>query len=504
MAAATALPPIHFLPGLLGFGVLVAGLWRDGAGPRAAFARGTLFGFGFFLVGLYWVGIAFFADAERFGVYAVPAVLLLALGLGLTVGAAAALACLRRWRRVEAMALAFAILWTLAEPLRGELGLQFPWNPIASVWAVSAITLQAVAFVGTYGLSLLTVAAAALSARWFVADAPGRRFALAAPLGLTALILVAGALRPWATPAPPDTGVRVRIVQASIPQRDKWKPERRVAWLRRHAELSARPDGPAPRVVVWPESAVPFQIEREPEVRDYLARVVPPDGALLVGGDRFELDRQPPTANNSLFVLGPGGAVAGRYDKVDLVPFGEFLPLRGVLGRFGLGKLTEGSIDFVPGPGRVTLDLPGGLPPASPLICYEAAFPGRATAAGAPRPGWLVNITNDAWFGVSSGPYQHLAMARMRAVEEGLPLVRAANTGISAVIDAQGRVVASLGLNRSGTLDATLPGALPAPSWARQLGPLPFASLLLALAIASVVVENGGRTRRAGAAAAGG
>lgn len=504
MAVATALPPLYILPGLLGFGVLIAGLWRDAPGPWIAFLRGTLFGFGFFLVGLYWVGIAFFADAERFGVFAVPAVLLLALGLGLTMGVAAALAACRRWHRIEALALAFALLWTVAEPLRGGLGLQFPWNPIATVWTASDLTLQAVAWFGTYGLSLLTVAAASCSAGLFRTRSVTRRRAAAIPLGFAVVVVAAGALRVWTAPAPASTEIPVRIVQASVAQHHKWDPEQRVAWLRRHAELSVRPHDPPPRVVVWPESAVPYEIEREPEVRRFLAGVVPPGGALLVGGDRFELEREPPVANNSLFVLDDTGAVRARYDKVDLVPFGEFLPLRGLFSRIGLEKLTRGSIDFQPGPGRVTLDLPG-LPPASPLICYEVAFPGDATGPGE-RPGWLVNITNDAWFGVSSGPYQHLAMARMRAVEEGLPLVRAANTGISAVIDAQGRVQARLGLNQAGVIDAMLPAPHPVASPARRLQPYLFPSLLLIVAAISVLVERAGRIscgEAAGAAAVG-
>jgi apolipoprotein N-acyltransferase len=499
MAVAAALPPLHFLPGLLGFGALVAGLWRDGAGPRVAFARGTLFGFGFFLVGLYWVAIAFFVDAERFGALAVPAVLLLALGLGLTVGVAAAVVASRRWYRVEAMGLAFAVCWTVAEPLRGSLGLQFPWNPIATVWAVSDVTLQAVAFLGTHGLSLLTVAVASCSAPLFLrGGAPGLRAAAALlpALAFAGLVLGTGTVRLWTAPALPPTGVPMRIVQASVSQHHKWDPEQRVAWLRRHAELSLQPGDPPPKVVVWPESAVPYEIEREPEVRRFLARAVPPGGALLAGGDRYELERQPPVAHNSLFVLDERGSVRARYDKVDLVPFGEFLPFRALLGRIGLEKLTRGSLDFLPGPGRVTLGVPGAGP-ASPLICYEAAFPAEATAPGGPRPAWLVNITNDGWFGVSSGPYQHLAMARMRAVEEGLPLIRAANTGISAVIDAHGRVLARLGLNQAGVIDAPLPPALPGPSPARGLTPYLLAALLLLVAGASVLVERPGRSARA-------
>jgi apolipoprotein N-acyltransferase len=239
---------------------------------------------------------------------------------------------------------------------------------------------------------------------------------------------------------------------------------------------------------------VPYQIENEPEVRRYLASVVAERGVLLVGGDRFDLTKDPPIASNSLFVLDGAGTVRARYDKVDLVPFGEFLPLRAVLGRIGLAKLTQGSIDFVSGPGRVTLSLPG-LPPVSPLICYEAAFPGRATADGA-RPAWLVNITNDAWFGVSSGPFQHLAMARMRAVEEGLPLVRAANTGISVVTDAHGRVLHRLRLNEAGVIDATLPASLPQASPARLLAPVLFPGLLVGMIALSVLVERSDRVSR--------
>ena len=495
--AAGALPPLYILPALVGFGVLLALLHRDAPRPARAFVRGTAFGFGFFLAGLYWVGIAFFADAERFGAYAVPAVLGLALLLALTVGLAAALVALHRWRSLAAQALAFAAAWTLAELLRGGLGLQFPWNPIASVWAVSDATLQAVALTGTYGLSLLTVAAAGLTAPWFLAGATGRAAALVPALALAVVIAGGGALRLARAPEPPDTDVRIRVVQANVAQHHKWDPEKRLIWFRRHLELSAAAANQPPRIIVWPESAVPYDIDGQIEVRDYLATVIPGDGFLLVGSDRYLLDRDPEVAHNTLFALAPGGEVVARYDKVDLVPFGEFLPMRALLGRLGLAKLTQGSVDFVPGPGRATVRL-DGLPAFSPLICYEAAFPARATAAGE-RPAWLLNITNDAWFGRSSGPFQHFAMARMRAVEEGLPLVRAANTGISAVTDAHGRIRARLGLGRTGTLDMALPGALPrAPVGGRHAVPLTL-GLLLAAASASFTIEFRRRSGSTGA-----
>ncbi len=488
VAAAAALPPLYLLPGLAGFGVLVAVLHQEPPGPLRAFLRGTAFGFGFFLAGLYWVGIAFFADPERFGVYAVPAVLGLALFLALSVGLAAALVALRTWRSVTARALALAVAWTLAEPLRGAWGLQFPWNPIALVWAVSDATLQSVAFAGTYGLSLLTVAAAGLTAPLVMPGARRRRAAILLPPLFALLVLASGALRLATAPPVPDTGVQLRIVQANVAQHHKWDPEKRYQWFQRHLELSATPRATPAQVVVWPESAVPYDVDAQLEVREYLATAVPRHGTLLVGGDRYQLDREPAVAHNTLFALGPGAEVLARYDKVDLVPFGEFLPFRAILGGFGLSKLTEGSIDFLPGPGRVTLHV-AGVPPVSPLICYEAAFPDGATAAGGDRPAWLVNITNDAWFGRSSGPYQHLAMARMRAVEEGLPLVRAANTGISVVTDAYGRVRARRGLMRTGVIDAVLPGALPEPSFARRHAPLVLLFLLAAVTGLSLLVE---------------
>ena len=488
IVAAGALPPSYLLPALLGFGVLVAVLHRGAPGPGAAFLRGTAFGFGFFLAGLYWVGIAFFADAERFGIYAVPAVLGLALFLALTVGLAAALVSLRRWRSVEARALAFAVAWTLAEPLRGGLGLQFPWNPIAVVWAISDATLQTVAFFGTYGLSMLTVAAAGLTAPLFLTGPHARRAPLLGASALVLAIIGLGIFRlAWAAEIP-DTSVRLRLVQANVAQHHKWDPVKRLQWFRRHLELSATPAMPPPRIVVWPESAVPYDIDGQAEVRDYLAPVVPPGGVLLVGGDRYEFDREPPAAHNTLFALGDRAEVLARYDKVNLVPFGEFLPLRGVLGHLGLRKLTEGSIDFQPGPGRMSLRL-RDLPPASPLICYEAAFPAAASDPD-DRPAWLLNITNDAWFGRSSGPYQHLAMARMRAVEEGLPLVRAANTGISVVTDAYGRIRDRLALNQTGIIDADLPGALPQASFGRRHLLAVTLGLLLLIAAASVMIER--------------
>ncbi|HLT02691.1 MAG TPA: apolipoprotein N-acyltransferase, partial [Geminicoccaceae bacterium] len=287
-------------------------------------------------------------------------------------------------------------------------------------------------------------------------------------------------------------GVHLRLVQGNIAQQQKWQPEGRRLAFDRHLTLSAESrDGITH--VIWPESAAPYPLEQDGVAREMIAEVVPPGGLLLTGGERFDLSGEPPLAWNSLFVLDGTGAILARYDKRDLVPFGEFLPLRDVLGRIGLDKLTHGSIDFQAGPGRATIRLPG-LPPFSPLICYEAIFPGSVVDRD-DRPAWLLNITNDAWFGRSTGPYQHFAMARMRAIEEGLPLVRSANSGISAVVDAWGRTEAQLALGETGVLDAALPQPLPGGTpFARSGGLIVLAPAAL-LVLAALLLEA--RRRRA-------
>ena len=481
---ALALPPIGFWPALIGFAGLLDLLRRAGD-PRRAFLLGWCFGFGHCLAGLYWIAIAFFADAERFGALAVPAVLLLCAGLALYPALAALAVALCRCRSSAAAALTLAVAWLLTELLRAHLFGGFPWNLIGYAFAGSAGLSQLAALTGVWGQSLLAVAAGALPVALLQPGARRRSQPAVAAGLMLALAWAGGTLRLPDAPIEPVTGVRLRLVQGNIAQHHKWQPELRARWFQRYLDLSARP-GDRIAAVIWPESAAPYPLDREPEARRLIARVLPPGGLLLTGGERFDLESEPPRAWNSLFALDDTGRILAVYDKYDLVPFGEFLPFRSVLGRLGLEKLTEGSIDFQAGRGPETLALPG-LPPFSPLICYEAIFPGRAVTPNA-RPEWLLNITNDAWFGDSSGPYQHFAMARFRAIEEGLPLVRAANTGISAMVDPFGRVQARLDLGVTGVLDADLPPALPPPPFARfGLWPIVIAVGVTGLVI--VIVE---------------
>jgi apolipoprotein N-acyltransferase len=491
--AALTLPPLHVYPLLLSFAGLLDLLRHTERRPQA-FVIGWCFGFAHFLLGLYWIGIAFFTDAERFGIFAVPAVVLLCAYLACFPALAAWLTVLYRWQSPVASALVLALAWTATEALRGLLFGGFPWNLIGYAFAASSAISQLAALAGVHGLSLLAVALGALPAAWVDrSERPGWQ-PLAAGVATLIAIWAGGALRLADAVAEPSAAVHLRLVQANIAQPDKWQPEARAQAFERHLTLSAeRPD--AVTHIIWPESASPYPLGQEPVARQMVAAVVPPDGLLLTGGERYDLSSEPPRVWNSLFVIDDTGSIRARYDKRDLVPFGEFLPLRDVLSRVGLAKLTHGSIDFQPGPGRQTIALPG-LPPFSPLICYEAIFPGSVVDPDV-RPDWLLNVTNDAWFGHSSGPYQHFAMARMRAIEEGLPLVRSANSGISAVIDPWGRVQAELGLGATGVLDADLPRPLPGTTPFARTGPVIVVVPAALLALCALLLEA---RRRHGAA----
>ncbi|MHA1599250.1 MAG: apolipoprotein N-acyltransferase [Alphaproteobacteria bacterium] len=460
--AAAALPPLHLVPLLI---VAFTGLlWLlDGAQgtrrPRQAALIGWSFGFGHMAAGLYWVGIAFLVDSARFGLIMPFAVAGLAAGMALFPTLAVYAVALTGWRGPARVVL-LAAAWLALEWLRSWLFTGFPWNLIGTVWSFSPAMLQLASVTGVWGLTWLTVLAAAAPAVLAEPDGLGARGGRRARafvitvFAMIGLVWAGGALRLAAAPAPgtavvPD--VRLRLVQASIPQALKWVPEMRRRHVDQQRQLSLRA-GPAPVThIIWPETAVPYLLDQDPDLRRILAEIVPLGGLLITGTPRAA-DAGDPRLWNSLQALDEYGEIVATYDKHHLVPFGEYTPLRRLLGAM---KLTTGSTDFSAGPGPMTLTLPG-LPAASPLVCYEAIFPGQVVAAG-DRPGWLLNITNDGWFGNSSGPYQHLASARMRAVEEGLPLIRVANSGISAVVDPFGRLIGHLALNQIGVLDASLP-----------------------------------------------
>ncbi len=454
--ACAALPPLYLVPLL--WPAFTGLLWllegaRRGSG---AFFIGWAFGTGHFLAGLYWVGIAFFVEAGQFAALSPIAVGALAAGIGLFP----ALAVLIAWltvRRGPARVLMLAAAWLATEWLRSWVFSGFPWNLIGSVWVVSDAMLQFAALTGVWGLSLVTMVAAAAPAT--LGDADPRPLRRWAPTGLSMLILaliwLGGTLRLAAAPSPQDDaveGVTLRLVQPSIEQSSKWQADLRSAHIADQMALTAGAGAARVTHAIWAETAITYFLANEPKLRRALARVVPPGGLLLSGAPRGAGQGSEMRIWNSFHALDFSGEIRGTYDKFHLVPFGEHVPLRSL---FGLSKLTQGRRDFSSGAGLRTLELPG-LPPVGPLICYEVIFPGKVTQPGK-RPAWLLNLTNDAWFGNSSGPYQHFASARLRAVEEGLPLVRVANSGISAVVDSHGRVRAKLELNRVGVIDSALP-----------------------------------------------
>ena len=479
--AALALPPVHAIPLLwLAFPALL--LLVDGAaGWAGAFAVGWWFGFGHFSLSLYWIAHALLVDPVRFGWMIPFAVFGLGGLLGVFTGGAA-LAAWRFGRSRPARLLWLAVAWAAMEWLRSWVLTGFPWNLVATVWLPVLPLAQGVALVGSYGLGLLTVAVASLPAVW-----PRHRIAVAVGHLLLAAVALWGAVRLPAEAMAPVEGVRLRLVQANIEQTLKWRPEMRLENLRRELDLSLSPGFDAVTDVVWPETAAPSFLDQDPQALAMVARAAPPKGLLLTGAVRGTPQGvQPFRIWNSLLAIDHRGDIVATYDKAHLVPFGEYMPLRGILPL--AGKLTAGEVDFSAGPGPISLSLPG-VPSVSPLICYEIIFPAEVVDPRH-RPQWLLNVTNDGWFGISAGPYQHFASARLRAIEQGVSLVRAANTGISAVVDPYGRVVAELGLGRTGVLDSELPISLGSPPLYARWGDGIFLLLVILFAAGAIVCDK--------------
>ncbi len=390
--------------------------------------------------------------------FAVPALAAL-LALFIAVPCAAARLARPGWRQ----ACVFASVWLLSDLARQFIGTGFPWNPWGSVWAIPGsvgdIMIQPAAWIGTPGLTLVTVLLAATPAL-------GRRWVAGA--GAVLLLWAGLGWHRMREPLPPMAGIDAVLVQGNMRQGEKWDRTAALAAFERQLALTrdgvARADG-RPSVVIWPETSSVFLLQYDPAAREAIMNAAAPARAALVGGLTFAaspfqgaMADNPP--RNSLIALQQDGArIDGIYDKWHLVPFGEYPPswvpfaIQVVPGHFAFGT------------GPATLRVPG-VPPFGPMICYEAIFPAQVVDQ-AHRPDWLVNITNDAWFGNSTGPRQHLAAARLRAVEEGLPLFRAANTGITAAFDSRGHELGRLPLNVAGALTLAVPGARPATSFSR-------------------------------------
>ena len=509
--SATGFAPLHLWPltllALAGWMALVA---RSPKGSRAL-GVGWAFGVGHFVVGLNWIATAFTYQAAMPAWLGWIAVGLLALYLAIYPALAAWGAWLvRRWgepaTRLTAPSyiLAFAGLWTLTEWLRSWVFTGFAWNPLG---AIAIGFAQPAQWIGTYGLSgLVCIVAGIYVLPYFQRrtteetprDIPERQ-QLLYQLGfgvVIAIFMVLVYFRPFPTSERKQAAgtIPITVVQPNVGQEDKWEGSKADLNFEKLARLTT-PRDDTPRLILWPEAAVPDYLEagypppyydRSPvEARLRLTQLMNAQDLMLLGALKLELDKAGDVvgARNAVMTVHADGTLGPRYDKAHLVPYGEYLPMRPILSAIGLSRLAPGDIDFWPGPGARTLDL-GAFGRAGLQICYEIIFSGQVVDR-AHRPDFIFNPSNDAWFG-SWGPPQHLAQARLRAIEEGLPVVRSTPTGISAVIDADGRVLESLPMHRAGRIDTTLPPAHAPTLFARygNLLPVGFALLLLALAIA--------------------
>lgn len=493
---------VWLLDGALGHDLRPLRARLQGCGQAAL--DGWCFGFGYHLVGLWWLGTAFLVEPDKFA-WALPlGVLGLPAGLGLFSALGFALARLG-WSASPLRVFTFAAANTLAEVLRGTLLTGFPWNSYGMAFGEHLPGAQLASVVGLYGLTLLALLAGALPAACVDLASHTRRlraWPAAAAIALTIGVFGFGVLRLQTPASPLASGVKLRVMQPNIPQSARFEGDTSLDLVKSYVELSDRATSPTAAGLadvthlVWPESPFPFVLVNEPRALGTIANALAGRTVLLTGGIRLGGGGRGTDAYNSLFVIGRDGRIADTYDKVHLVPFGEYLPASGLLRALGVRQFVELPGGFGSGTVRRPVSVPG-LPPVQPLICYEAIFPGEVTPSrpDAPRPGVLVNITNDAWFGTTPGPYQHWAQARLRAVEEGIPLVRSANSGISAVTDGFGRVLASLPLGATGVLDAGLPRALPPPIFARHPVLAPF-SLWLAAAVIGLLPVFGARPRK--------
>ncbi|MBB2971934.1 apolipoprotein N-acyltransferase [Mesorhizobium sp. RMAD-H1] len=495
--ATLALPPYDFFAVcLVSFPVLVwlidgavdtaDGGWLRRALPAAAV--GWWFGFGYFVSGLWWVGAALLVDAQNFA-WALP---LAVLGLPAFLAFFYALATLVArllWSDGLGRIFALAFGFGLAEWLRSFLFTGFPWNAIGYAAMPVPLLMQSDAVVGLYGMNALAVLVFAAPA--LLADRRHRRTGLAIALALVAAHVGFGLYRlhnaPTTTEEAAGNGVRVRIVQPSIAQTAKWDNAARRAIFDKHIALTEtppKPGEPKPSVIVWPETSIPYILTQTPEALARIGEALSDGQVLLAGAVREEQGTGDagPLYYNSIYAINDRGEITDAVDKVHLVPFGEYLPLERWLRALGLQEVVEMPGGFTMATNRRSLRVNETLS-FLPLICYEAIFPSELAYTG-PRAAAILNVTNDAWYGDTPGPYQHFRQAQLRAVEQGLPVIRAANNGLSAIVDPYGRITDGLALDAVGVVDASLPSGVD-PFWGTPPGPMRAWGILTLLLVIS-------------------
>ena len=494
---ALALPPVGALPAL--FVSMMAAVWLldgsadqteggRGASLRAAFAAGWWWGFGFFLASLWWLGAAFLVDAAQYAwamplaVVGLPACLAVFPGLGFALAR-------RVWPAGRLRPLALAAGLAFSEWLRAVVLTGFPWNELGMAAGQSLPLAQAASLFGLHGLTLATIFIAAAPATLWDAGAGWRRLAPSlVAAGRVVALLAFGLQRLSETAPPPVSGVKLRLMQSNISQGPEFGPDKGAEILGRYLALSDRATSPERQGVAdvthlfWPESAFPFVLSRDAGAMARIADFLRSGAVLTTGAARMEADRAQRNHwryYNSIEVLDRTGLLAARYDKKHLVPFGEYLPFEAWVRATGLNQFVTFPGGFTSGSGSQDLQIPG-LPDAIALVCYEAIFPNEwpgLRAGDLARARWILNVTDDAWFGLTAGPYQHFVQARLRAVEWGLPLVRVGNGGISAIVDAYGRIERDAPLGAETVIDGELPGAL-APTLQARWGSVTFGTLL--------------------------
>ena len=448
-----------------------------------AFFLGWAFGFGHFITSLAWIGEAFIVEVDKFGIFMVPAILCLAIGFAIYVGLVTLLQHILNHEIKQLIPnhknfflicsiIMFGCSWTAVEWLRGVLFTGFPWNPIGSVWVDVPEILSATSYVGVYGATLVTIISCGSISILNIREQWRPQISV---LGLCHIPLIlmfaSGSLQLVNNTITMVPEVVLRLIQPNIAQADKWKLELKDQHILKQIQMSQDSSDHVTHFI-WPEAAIPYALNQSNQVRQMIMSAIPKNKTLLSGAPRLERVLEKNKIFNSFFALNNDGDILAYYDKTHLVPFGEYNPLGRILPISGL----TGS-SFTPGERLKTIQL-ASLPSFTPLICYEIIFSGYVTEK-ADRPKWLLNITNDGWFGLSSGPHQHLAAARFRAAEEGLPVIRVANTGISAVIGPRGRILKKIDIGTEGFLDTALPNPL-TPTWFSKYKNIP---LLLLLAI---------------------
>lgn len=453
MSATLTLAPIYAFPLLLPAFAGLFSLLQGAHSCRQMFWDGWWWGWGFYMSGLYWFCVALLTDVEKFA-WLIPFAL---FGLTGVIAIYSGIACwLMSWLRVRGLSriVVFAVVWTCVEYLRAVLFTGFPWNLMGYAIGFSEASLQTASLFGIYGLTFYVVMLG-LTPTMLLAGKQGKR--LAAGLWISLLVLtIWGGIRVASTPQEMVEGITLRLVQANISQHQKWQPNRQLDSMKEQARLMLAPGKENITHFIWPETAVPYVLESDSPLSILLGKSLPKNSYLISGALRAEGTQEKWDIWNTLAVINPKGTVIGHYDKQRLVPFGEFQPLRPFVPDEWMTPVGEKDFAWSD---QDALYAWAGLPPVRALICYEAIFTDMPMSSGY-KPEWMLNITNDAWFGISSGPYQHFNMTRMRSVERGVPLVRVANTGITAVVDGVGRIIGKLPLGTHGILDAGLPVAL--------------------------------------------